>query len=93
MRFVLAALLWLLTTIGLAVAVPAGWVQQNVVDADGYAAFAQRAAADPALQRAVAGEPARQTRGPAQRWPMRRRCRSASSATKAVSTPSAGTRR
>ena len=60
MRFVLAALLWLLTTIGLAVAVPAGWVQQNVVDADGYAAFAQRAAADPALQRAVAGELTRQ---------------------------------
>ena len=56
MRFVLAALLWLLTTITLAVALPAVWAQQNLVGADGYAAFAQRAAADPALQQAVAAE-------------------------------------
>ena len=56
MRFVLTALLWLVTTIALAVALPAAWAQQNVVDADGYAAFSQRAAADPALQQAVAAE-------------------------------------
>ena len=56
MRFVLTALLWLVTTVPLAVAVPAAWAQQNVVDADGYAGFAQRAAADPALQQAMAAE-------------------------------------
>ena len=56
MRFVLTALLWLLTTVALAVALPAAWAQQNVVDVDGYAAFAQRAAADPAVQEAVAAE-------------------------------------
>ena len=55
MRFVLTAMLWLVTTIALAVALPAAWAQQNVVDSDGYAAFSpQRAAADPALQQAVA---------------------------------------
>ena len=31
------------------------WLQHNVVDVDGYAALAQRAASDPALQQAVAG--------------------------------------
>ena len=56
MRFVLAALMWLLTTVAVAVALPVMWLQHNVVDADGYAALAQRAAADPALQQAVAGE-------------------------------------
>lgn len=56
MRFLLTALLWLLTTAALAVALPAVWAQHNLVDADGYAAFAQRAAADPALQEAVAAE-------------------------------------
>lgn len=56
MRFVLAALMWLLTTVAVAVALPVLWLQHNVVDADGYAALAQRAAADPALQQAVAGE-------------------------------------
>lgn len=56
MRFVLATLLWLVTTAALAVALPAAWAQTNLVDDDGYAAFAQRAAADPALQQAVAGE-------------------------------------
>jgi hypothetical protein len=55
-RFVLTALIWLVTTIALAVALPAAWAQQNVVDSDGYAAFSQRAASDPALQQAVAGE-------------------------------------
>ncbi len=56
MRLVLTALMWLVTTISLAVALPAAWAQQNIVDSDGYGAFAQRAAADPALQQAVAGE-------------------------------------
>ncbi|MET0701535.1 MAG: hypothetical protein ABWY93_17930, partial [Mycobacterium sp.] len=56
MRFVLTTLLWLVTTILLAVAVPAAWAQQNVVDADGYARFAQDAAADPAVQDAMAAE-------------------------------------
>jgi hypothetical protein len=55
-RFVLTTLLWLVTTILLAVAVPAAWAQQNVVDADGYARFAQDAAADPAVQDAMAAE-------------------------------------
>jgi hypothetical protein len=52
-RFVLTALLWLVTTVLLAVAVPAAWAQQNVVDADGYARFAQNAASDPAVQDAM----------------------------------------
>jgi hypothetical protein len=55
-RFALTVLSWLLTTAALAVAVPAGWLQLNVVDADGYAALARRAAADPALQAAAASE-------------------------------------
>lgn len=49
-------LLWLITTLALAVAVPAAWTQLNVVDADGYAALARHAAADPALQSAMASE-------------------------------------
>jgi predicted lipoprotein with Yx(FWY)xxD motif len=48
--------LWLATTAALAVAIPAGWVQTNVIDADGYAAMAQKAAGDPVLQSAVASE-------------------------------------
>jgi hypothetical protein len=40
----------------LAVAVPAGWAQRNVIDADGYAALAFSAARDPALQKAMASE-------------------------------------
>jgi hypothetical protein len=53
LRFVLTALLWLITTVLLAVAVPAAWAQQNVVDVDGYARFAQNAASDPAVQDAM----------------------------------------
>lgn len=49
-------MLWLFTTVALAVAVPAAWVQLNIVDENGYAALAQKAAADPALQSAMAGE-------------------------------------
>ncbi|WP_167106822.1 hypothetical protein [Mycobacterium sp. DL592] len=56
MRFVATLLMWLVTTVLLALAVPAAWVQQNLVDGDGYAALAQKAAADPALKAAMAGE-------------------------------------
>jgi len=48
--------LWLATTVALAVAVPAAWTQLHIVDADGYAAMAQNAARDPALQSAMAAE-------------------------------------
>jgi len=53
---VLTALLWLLATVALAVALPTAWAQRHIVDADGYANFAQGAAHDQALQRAVAAE-------------------------------------
>lgn len=56
MRFATTVLLWVITTLALAVAVPAAWAQLHVVDADGYAALAQRAASDPALQSAMASE-------------------------------------
>lgn len=56
MRFVLTSLLWLLATAALAVAIPTTWAQTHVVDADGYAALASTAAADPKLQDAMAGE-------------------------------------
>ena len=56
MRFVATLLMWLVTTVLVALAVPAAWVQQNLVDADGYAALAQKAAADPGLQAAMASE-------------------------------------
>ncbi|MGY4654179.1 hypothetical protein [Mycobacterium sp. URHB0021] len=60
MRFVATLFLWLVTTVLLAVAVPAIWAQRNVVDAGGYAAFAASAAKDPALQQAMAEELATQ---------------------------------
>lgn len=56
MRFVATAVLWLVTTVLLAVAVLTTWAQQNVVDRDGYSAFAASAAEDPQLQEAVAAE-------------------------------------
>lgn len=56
MRFVATLLMWVVTTLLLAVALPAAWVQQNLVDGDGYAALAQKAAADPGLQSAMASE-------------------------------------
>ncbi|WP_428342542.1 hypothetical protein [Mycobacterium sp.] len=56
MRFALAVLLWLCTTVALAVAVPTVWTQTHVVDAGGYTAMAQKAAGDKALQAAVAAE-------------------------------------
>jgi hypothetical protein len=55
-RFAVTLVLWLVTTVALAVALPAAWAQLNIVDESGYAALAQRAAADPALQSAAAGE-------------------------------------
>lgn len=60
MRFAATLLMWLVTTLLLAVALPAAWVQQHLVDEDGYAALAQKAAADPALQSAMASELATQ---------------------------------
>ncbi|BBX98426.1 hypothetical protein [Mycobacterium lacus] len=56
MRFAVTLLLWLATTAALVVAVPAAWAQHNLVDEDGYAAMAQQAARDPALQSAAAAE-------------------------------------
>lgn len=61
MRFLTAALFWLLTTATLAVTLPTAWAQCNLIDADGYARLAQRAAAQPALQAAVAAELSSQT--------------------------------
>jgi hypothetical protein len=55
-RLVGTVVLWLLTTIALLAALPAMWAQKNVVDANGYAAFAQSAAKDPKLQQAMASE-------------------------------------
>lgn len=56
MRFVAAALFWLVTTIALGVAVPAMWAQTEIVDAGGFASVAKSAAHDPQLQRAIASE-------------------------------------
>lgn len=56
MRFLATLLMWLVTTILVALAVPAAWVQQHLIDADGYAALAQKAAADSGLQAAMASE-------------------------------------
>jgi hypothetical protein len=55
-RFIAALLFWLVTTVLLAVAVPASWTQQNVVSEDGYAALAAKAATNPQLQEAMASE-------------------------------------
>jgi len=55
-RFVVTVLLWIVTTAALLVAVPAQWLQHNVVDIDGYAALAESAAHDPQLQDAMASE-------------------------------------
>lgn len=56
MRLVAVVLCWIIATTALAVAVPAGWAQRNVIDADGYTALAFSAARDPALQKAMASE-------------------------------------
>ncbi len=56
MRLVATVFLWLVTTVLLAVSVPAMWVERNVVSEDGYAALAAAAAKDPKLQSAMASE-------------------------------------
>jgi len=61
-RLVAAILCWLVATAALAVAVPAGWAQRNLIDADGYAALAYSAARDPVLQDAMASELSTQVR-------------------------------
>jgi hypothetical protein len=55
-RVLATVLMWLVTTVLLAIAVPAVWTQQNLVDGAGYSALAQKAAADPELQSAMAIE-------------------------------------
>jgi hypothetical protein len=55
-RFAAALVSWLATTVALTVAIPAAWAQLNLVDEGGYAAMAEKAAGDPALQSAVASE-------------------------------------
>ena len=55
-RTLATGLLWLVTTALLAVALPAAWIQQHLIDRSGYSALAQRAAADPQLQAAMATE-------------------------------------
>ena len=56
MRLVATLLLWLVTTVALAVAVPAGWTQRNVIEVDGYAALAESVARDPQVQDCMAAE-------------------------------------
>ena len=56
MRTVATVLMWLVTTVLLALAVPAVWAQNNLVDGAGYAALARNAAKDPELQSATATE-------------------------------------
>ncbi|HUB55684.1 MAG TPA: hypothetical protein VMB04_11040 [Mycobacterium sp.] len=56
MRFAVTLLLWLFTTVALAVAVPTAWTQTHVVDVDGYTAMAEKASSNPMLQAAVASE-------------------------------------
>lgn len=60
MRFVATVLLWLITTAALTVAIPVAWAQHAVVSRSGYTALAARAATQPALRGAVAGELATQ---------------------------------
>ena len=56
MRSATTVFLWLITTVLIAVAVPAAWAQLHLVDQNGYAALARKAAADPQLQSAMATE-------------------------------------
>jgi hypothetical protein len=56
LRFAVTVVLWLLTTGTVAVAVPTVWAQTQVIEANGYAAVAQKAASDPELQAAAASE-------------------------------------
>lgn len=56
MRSAATVLMWLITTVLLAVALPAAWAQLHLIDRGGYAALARQAAADPQLQSAMATE-------------------------------------
>ncbi|MDC9017657.1 hypothetical protein [Mycobacterium marinum] len=56
MRLLATVVLWLATTVALAVAVPAAWAQTHIIDRDGYTALTGRAADDPVLQSAMAAE-------------------------------------
>lgn len=56
MRLVATVFLLLVTTVVLAVAIPAAWAEKTMVDENGYAAFAASAAKDPRLQQAMANE-------------------------------------
>ncbi|MUL44565.1 hypothetical protein FZI85_17760 [Mycobacterium sp. CBMA293] len=56
MRFVATLLLWLVTTVAVAVAVPVCWAQHTIVDRGGYVALATTAAKNPELQKAAASE-------------------------------------
>ena len=56
MRVAATGLMWLFTTVALALAIPALWAQSNLVDGAGYAGLARTAAADPDLQAAMAAE-------------------------------------
>lgn len=56
MRFLAALLMWVFTTVALAVAVPAVWAQTHLVSEDGYSALAASAARDSRLQDAMAAE-------------------------------------
>ena len=49
-------MLWLATTAALALVLPTTWLQKNVINTEGYAALAQKAAGDRDLQSAMAGE-------------------------------------
>jgi hypothetical protein len=55
-RFAVTVLLWLFTTVTLAVAVPTAWAQTHIVDVNGYTAMAKKASSDPVLQAAAASE-------------------------------------
>jgi hypothetical protein len=55
-RFVATVLLWLVTTVALAAAIPAMWAQKNIVDENGYSALAASAAKEPPLQKAMADD-------------------------------------
>jgi hypothetical protein len=55
-RLVLTVLLGVATTVTLALAIPAVWAQKTLVNESGYAALAQKAAHDEALQDAMASE-------------------------------------
>jgi len=55
-RLLAALILWLFTTVALAVAVPAVWTQTHVISEGGYAALSASAARDSRLQDAMAAE-------------------------------------